>query len=234
MENKRVIGAIIVVLILIVGIIGGTYSFWRYSNEQTKILTDETNKILQSNIITDDIDFNVKTTKNYATVENAIKEYISEFKNIYREVAELNTGINPNNIFSAENMQDQNLDEIYEMISEYKEKKTNIDNNLEKLLLQENITENITKRSISNRKEYFIELYNTIMNSDGMKKQYEVLEENIKDENSKLNEKINNIEKVCEFLKENSNSWTIKENKIQFTNLNRMTEYYNLLNKLVD
>ena len=42
------------------------------------------------------------------------------------------------------------------------------------------------------------------------------------------------IEKINEFLKKNSDSWTIKDDKIQFTNLIRMTEYYNLLNKLAE
>ena len=32
------------------------------------------------------IDFNIKTERNYAVVEKAIKEYISELKNIYKEL----------------------------------------------------------------------------------------------------------------------------------------------------
>ena len=36
------------------------------------------------------------------------------------------------------------------------------------------------------------------------------------------------------FLKEHEDSWTLKDDKIQFTNLNRMTEYYNLLNQIID
>ena len=41
-------------------------------------------------------------------------------------------------------------------------------------------------------------------------------------------------EGILEFLEKNKDAWTIKDDKIQFTNLNRMTEYYNLLNKLTD
>ena len=37
-----------------------------------------------------------------------------------------------------------------------------------------------------------------------------------------------------EFLENNENSWTIKDDKIQFTNLNKMTEYYNLVNQIID
>ena len=67
-----------------------------------------------------------------------------------------------------------------------------------------------------------------------MKEKYTLLNEKVKDEKSKLYEKINKIDKINEFLRKNSDSWTIKDDKIQFTNLNRMTEYYNLLNQLTD
>ena len=40
--------------------------------------------------------------------------------------------------------------------------------------------------------------------------------------------------KMNQFLKENEKYWTIKEDKIQFNNVNKMTEYYGLLNKIED
>lgn len=234
MENKRVIISIIVIIILIIGIVGGSYLFGGFSKKQTKLLTDETNKILQADITTENIDLDIKTSKNYAVVEKAVKEYVSELKNIYVEMDELNKGINPNNIFTADNIEDKDLSEIDDIINEYKEKSQDAVTKLESLLTEEKIAENINKRNISTRKDYYIELYNTIMTSDNMKKQYNTLEEKIKDEKSKLSEKLKQIDNISEFLKKNSDAWTIKDGKIQFTNLNRMTEYYGLLNKLTD
>lgn len=234
MENKRVIISIIVIIIIIIGIVGGSYLFGGFSKKQTKLLTDETNKILQADITTENIDLDIKTSKNYAVVEKAIKEYVSELKNIYVEMDELNKGINPNNIFTADNIEDKDLSEIDDIINEYKEKSQDAVTKLESLLTEEKIAENINKRNISTRKDYYIELYNTIMTSDNMKKQYNTLEEKIKDEKSKLSEKLKQIDNISEFLKKNSDAWTIKDGKIQFTNLNRMTEYYGLLNKLTD
>ena len=234
MENKRVIISIIVIIIIIIGIVGGSYLFGGFSKKQTKLLTDETNKILQADITTENIDLDIKTSKNYAVVEKAIKEYVSELKNIYVEMDELNSGINPNNIFTADNIEDKDLSEIDDIINEYKEKSQDAVTKLESLLSEEKIAENINKRNISTRKDYYIELYNTIMTSDNMKKQYNTLEEKIKDEKSKLSEKLKQIDNISEFLKKNSDAWTIKDGKIQFTNLNRMTEYYGLLNKLTD
>lgn len=234
MENKKTIIAIIILLILIIGVVVVTYTFSGFSAKQTKILTEETNKILQSDIIKENIDLDIKTERNYAVVEKTIKEYILEIKNIYREMEEIYVSINPNNIFSAENMKDQDLEEIDNIIKEYKEKTKSYQSKLEELLTEEKISENINKQNISSRKEYYTELYNTIMFSDSMKEQYALLAEKINDQKGKLNEKINKIEKIKEFLEENSKSWIIKDEKIQFTNLNRMTEYYSLLNQLAD
>ena len=155
-------------------------------------------------------------------------------KNIYVEMEELNTGINPNSIFSTQNMQDKDLKEIDDIITEYKDKSQKCISRLEELMTEEKILENIEKRNISSRKGYYTDLYNTIMLSDMMKEKYTLLNEKVKDEKSKLYEKINKIDKINEFLRKNSDSWTIKDDKIQFTNLNRMTEYYNLLNQLTD
>ena len=234
MENKKLIIAIVIVLILILGIVGITYLFSSFGKKQMKLLTEESNKILQSDISKDNIDLDIKTEKNYATVEKAIKEYILEIKNIYVEIEELNTGINPNSIFSIQNMQDKDLKEIDDIITEYKDKSQKCISRLEELMTEEKILENIEKRNISSRKGYYTDLYNTIMLSDMMKEKYTLLNEKVKDEKSKLYEKINKIDKINEFLRKNSDSWTIKDDKIQFTNLNRMTEYYNLLNQLTD
>lgn len=234
MENKKMTIAIIILIILIIAIVGFNFAFSEFNNKQTNILTEETNKILQSDITKENIDFNIKTERNYAIVEKAIKEYISELKNIYKEISEIDENINPNNIFSAQNMQDKELKAIDEIITDYNDKIQETTDELEDLLKEDKIKENITKREISPRKEYYINLYNTIMLSDVMKTQYSNLESEIKTEKSKLTDKVKQIEKTNEFLKKNSDSWTIKNDKIQFTNLIRMTEYYNLLNKLVE
>lgn len=234
MENKKMTIAIIILIILIIAIVGFNFAFSKFNNKQTNILTEETNKILQSDITKENIDFNIKTERNYAVVEKAIKEYISELKNIYKEISEIDENINPNNIFSAQNMQDKELKAIDEIITDYNDKIQETTDELEDLLKEDKIKENITKREISQRKEYYINLYNTIMFSDVMKTQYRNLESEIKTEKSKLTDKVKQIEKTNEFLKKNSDSWTIKNDKIQFTNLIRMTEYYNLLNKLAE
>lgn len=234
MENKKTKVAIVILIILIIALIVITYFYNDINTKQMELLKEETSKILESNLMKDDIDFDIKTKKNYAEVENAMKEYISKLKNIYVEMEQMVSGINPNSIFSAQNMQDKKFDEIENIINEYKEKSQNLIAEYEEFITEEKIAENINDANISIRKDYYTNLYNEVMLSDVMKKQYNELDEAIKNEKGRLYEKLNKIEKMETFLEENGDTWVIKEDKIQFTNLNRMTEYYNLLNQIID
>ena len=67
-----------------------------------------------------------------------------------------------------------------------------------------------------------------------MKEQYSFLEEKVERKKDELYDKLNKMELIKKYLDENNRYWTIKDEKIQFTNINKMTEYYGLLNELVD
>ena len=70
--------------------------------------------------------------------------------------------------------------------------------------------------------------------SDVMKEKYSSIENEIERKKDELNTKLDKLEKIKEYLEENEKYWTIKEDKIQFNNVNKMTEYYGLLNKIED
>lgn len=233
MENKKTKIAIVIVIILIVALIALAYIYNDFNNTQMFLLTAETSKILELDLTKNDIDNEIKTEKNYAEIEKAVKEYIGNIKDIYIEMEEMTSGINPNEIFTAENMQDENLEKIDKIISDYKEKSQNFITEYENLVADEAIENNFNNIDILIRKSYYKNLYNEIMLNEAMKTQYDKLEEEIKNQKGKLYEKLNKVEKMKNFLGEHKDSWTIKENKIQFTNLNRMTEYYNLLNQII-
>ena len=234
MEHKKTLVAIIVIILLIIALIVTSYFYNDFNTKQVSLLTSEANKILQGNLAEDNIDFKIRTEKNYAEVEESIKEYISNLKNIYEEMRQLVSGINPNSIFSAQNMPEKSLTEIEKIINEYKQKSQTLISEYENLITESKIKENINNADITSRNEYYINLYNEVMLSETMKKQYAELEEEIKNEKANLYDKLNKIEKMRKFLEENEDSWTIEGDRIQFKNVNRMTEYYNLFNQVVD
>ena len=234
MENKKTKIAIVIVTLLIIGLIAISYFYNDYNTNQVALLTQEANKILESKLVDYNIDFDIKTEKDYGEVEEAIKEYISSLKNIYVEMQEMVSGINPNSIFSAQNMPEKKLDEIDNIISDYKEKCQNLISEYEELITKEKIEENINNVNFSKREEYYTNLYNEVMLSETMQNKYIELEEEIKNEKAGLYDKLNKIGKMKDFLEEYEDSWEIQAGQVQFKNINKMIEYYNLFNQVID
>ena len=234
MENKKTIIGIIILLILIIVTVVGAYFYNRTSTEQINLLTDETNQLLQSDILKDDIDSKIKTEKNYAIVEKSIKEYLSKIKALYTDMQETNNEINPHIVFQAENVKGENFTVVDNIISNYKEKAQKDFEEYEELVKEENIINGFEENKITNRKEYYKNLYKTVMLSDVMKSKYSNIQEKIEKEKDSIIERANKLTKIKELLIENKKYWNVKEDKIQFTNIGKMTEYYNLINQLVD
>ena len=234
MENKKTIVGIIIVLILIIGLVVVSYQYNIYNTEQIKLLTDETNTLLKTDIIKEEINSDVKTEKNFAIVEKTIKEYLLKLKNIYSNINELYNQINPNDIFSAQNIEDQSFEEIDKIIEDYRQKGKDILAEYKELIQEENISNSIKEKKITFRKDYFVNLYNTAMLSEAMKEKYNLIQREIEDKKDQLSYKLNKLEKIEEYLKDNTKYWVIKNDKIQFTNINKMTDYYNLLNQVED
>lgn len=235
MENKKTIIGIIILVVLIIALGVSSYLFYNYNNEQVNILTEETNKILQLDLSTDEIDTEIKTQDDFATVEKAIKEYIVKLKNIYLEIETLEEGINADTIFASANIEDKDLEEIDAIIEDYKTKAEESISEYENLIKEENISNNIKEKNFSFRESYFIELYNSAMLSDVMNQQYEALKSKIEDKKDEITDKMAIIEDIKEYLDEHTRYWKVNdEGKIEFTNINVMTEYYNLINELSD
>ena len=233
MENKKTIIGIIIVIVLIIALVVVSYLYSEFSNKQLNILKEETNTILQSNIVTDEINSEIKADKNFGVIEKAIKEYTSEIRNRYIEINKIDSELNPNEIFSAEKLQDSNMDDINKIIDEYKKQTQKISLECKEQIKEENIIKNIESQNIKQRKTYYEDLYKTIMLSETMKKQYETITSEIDKKEQQIYNKLEKLKNIENYLKNNKEFWTIKDNKVQFSNINKMTEYYNLVNELL-
>lgn len=81
-------------------------------------------------------------------------------------------------------------------------------------------------------KEYYIEIYKTIMLSDLMKNQYEKIEQKVEKSKDKLYDNLTIISNTKKYLESNSKYWSTKDGKLFFQDINIMTGYYNLRNEL--
>ena len=93
MENKKTIIIMIILIIFIIVFIGAIICLNVGNQKQLNILTEESNNLLKQDLIKDEINADIKTSKNYAKVEKTIKEYLSNVKNIYVEMQNVNDNI---------------------------------------------------------------------------------------------------------------------------------------------
>ena len=232
MKNKKVIIIMIIIIVLILAVISGIFMYNKFQQQELKQLTEEANKLLQQDLINDEIDNEIKTNKNYAIVEKTIKEYLTNIKNTYLEIEQLNSALDADKIFSASNVEDKKFKNIGKLVEEDKQKGKE---NLEKckdMIKEENIIEAINSQEISLNKEYYIEIYKTIMLSDSMKNQYEKIEQKVEKSKDKLYDNLTIISNTQKYLESNSKYWSTKDGKLFFQNTSVMTGYYNLRNEL--
>lgn len=236
MENKKTIIGMIIIIILIIALIAVTILYNNFSETQLNLLTEESNKLIQQDLINDEIDEEIKTQKDYAIVEKTIKEYLGNIKNIYLEMEKLNSQINADEIFSAQNVEEHKFNNVDSLINEYREKSKEYLEQCISLIGEDKIEEAINSAQFSTpipkRKQYYINLYNTVMLSDTMKSQLTKMEESIEKSKDKLYDKLSILSKIKTHLEENSRYWNVKDDKIVFTNANIMVEYYDLINEL--
>ena len=232
MKNKKSIIIMIIIIVLILAVISGIFMYNKFQQQELKKLTEEANKLLQQDLINDEIDNEIKTKKNYAIVEKTIKEYLTNIKNTYLEIEQLNSTLDADEIFSASNVENKKFKNVDKLVEENKQKGKE---NLEKcknLITEENIIEAIDSQKFSSNKEYYIEVYKTIMLSDSMKKQYEKLEQKVEKSKDKLYNNLTIISNTKKYLENNSKYWSVKDEKLFFQDINIMTGYYNLRNEL--
>ena len=221
-----------IIIVLILAVISGIFMYNKFQQQELKQLTEEANKLLQQDLINDEIDNQIKTNKNYAIVEKTIKEYLTTIKNTYLEIEKLNSALDADKIFSASNVEDKKFKNIGKLVEEDKQKGKE---NLEKckdMIKEENIIEAINSQEFSSNKEYYIEIYKTIMLSDSMKNQYEKIEQKVEKSKDKLYDNLTIISNTQKYLESNSKYWSTKDGKLFFQNTSVMTRYYNLRNEL--
>ena len=154
-------------------------------------------------------------------------------QNIYKEIDDLDTNINPDNIFVAQNVENKELEKVDAIIKEYEEKAKDLFENYKEIENEENIKKYIEEKDFSKNRDYYIELYNSVMLNESMKEEYTLLESKIEKKKDDILSKLTQMGEIEEFLEENEKYWKINDGKIQFTNVSIMTQYYELLSDLV-
>lgn len=228
MGTKRLIFAIIVVILLIVGLIGGYY-YIQNGSQQATVLQQEMSKVLEADIINEEIDMKIKSKGNYGKVEEAVKNYLNDSKKTYTSLRDFCNEEETSKILSAENINADptDLTVVSQKVEEKKQEFNNLKTKSESIGEEYNVNMAVEGKNI---KDNYIAVYKNIMINDGMQSVLLSIKDKAIDEQEEAEERLEGLEDATEFLAKNTKYWEINEGRIQFTNTNKLAEYLEVLN----
>lgn len=228
-KNKILAGVIIAVLaigLVVLGVIFGPEYY------QKSVFLDEMERLSKINILEEDIDMEIKSSGEYAKVEEAAKEYFSELSIYLREISAILSDESLNAIVSEDILTNDapNFSDTLETISEVKEKfNTNI-TAFSEMMTEEAIMAKIQEK---NPNEEFEEIYReAMMNDEEIINQLETVKQEIDASKINFNSILDYYDKLYRLLAENSGKWEYGENGLQISDSELLEKYQELLNTL--
>lgn len=228
--NKKILGIIAAVLVVIVIAVAGY--FLTQGMRQEKLLIEEVNKISSMDITKEDVNLPIKTTGDYAVVEKAIKSYLSEFGADAKEVTTILSDEKIGKVLSADNYKEDGPEfaKTKEFISTTK---TNFNEKMGRLVSmckEETILENIKKENLDSKYE---ELYKNLMFDDKVKKDLQDAGKELEASSTTVNNMLDTQLEIINLLANNPTTWKINSsNQIEFSSVSMLSQYNTLVRKL--
>ena len=212
------------VLIVVVFILG---YFIVSDLRQQKILRQEFNNLINSDLLSDKIIVEIKTKGNYSDVENKIKNYFKKISDNYNVISNYLLDENLINILSAKNIEEDapKFEKSYKILKDTKE---NIDEAIKNInyLCDRNTVENLIDKEKERGAIY--KIYKESILTD---KQLNIFS-NIKNEGQILSNKligfIDRVDVIIKLLEDDADYWYIDDEHLYFDS-NKLLKKYNEL-----
>lgn len=211
-ENKKVLKKIVITIFVILGILLGLIIYAAIQDlKQEEILKQEIVNYSNLDLANDDFSIHVKTTGDYAYVEEAVKKY---YKKLSDNVKTLNKYLNNDKfttILTVENLATDKPDfaQSHTTIRTSKEKISKSIQNISDLCDEKTIKTLLDKDKLDDE-EYYYDFYLKLIYTDQDKKDFEKLKQETSELSKTLTEFLDKVDEILIFL-ENHNS------KIQYT-----------------
>ena len=222
---------IVVIMIICIAFLGSNLI-------NKEILDSEVSKILNKNIITSKFDKKTKTHGSYKKVEYAIKSYMKDYSDNMKKANNIINDSKLKKVLSASNYEQDKpawaIPTFRTATSAWaaRSKKSEFDtviNNLLKMADKKVIMSYIKKENVSKK---YINLYKKYMFSNNFENDLIKNKESITKIQTNGNNLLDIDAKVINLLKNNINTWVIKDNAIYFYSKSVMTEYNTLINSI--
>lgn len=215
---------IIITAILIISIIGciGTFTYIQYNKklkEQNEIkkqettLKNELNKIIDTNLLSDSINMEIKTKGDYAYIEKEIKKYYQELTDNLQTIVTITQDEDFNEISTIESIKkdDSELNNSYAIINRTKPKYKAAIDELKEICTKEKIAKILNKKL----DKYYNNLYEELMYSDEEIDKLNNYQDYLKEIEEHETVIIEKTEELVKFLKEQNGKWNIEGKELK-------------------
>lgn len=228
--KKKIIITIIIIALVLLGGLG--YTVFQDLNQEKKLNVEieELDGLLnfEENMDTSEIEKRldrVVTKNDYAIVEIAYKQYVSDFYNNAIEITNILNDGRISNSLTAQNYKKDGPEftETKEYLSATKEKLETCKQKYYDLLTDEKIMSYIDGKDLD---DYYVDYYKQeVVGNLEEEKNDKTIETSLND----IIDLLNNSQKVIDFLAENKGKWKVEDEKITFIKDSLYEDYNNLI-----
>lgn len=203
--------------------------------KQEEVLKQEIINYSNKNLATDSFDITVKTTGDYAYVEEAIKKY---YKKLSDSIKIVNSYLNSdkiNTMFSVDNLASDRPDYSLSHNS-IKTARVNINQGISDIkdLCDEETIKNLLDKNKLDDSEYYYDFYLQLMYTDQDKEEFEDLKKSMDTLSQNLNAFLDKLDEILNFLESNDANVEYKDGVIYFKIEELLKEYKAHLTQLDD
>lgn len=199
--------------------------------EQEDLLKKEIVNVSNKDFLTDNYDIEVKTTGDYAYIEEAIKKY---YKKLSDSIKTINSYLNDEDliqILSAENLQvdGPNFEKSHKILNDTRNNSTLAMQTIIDLCNEDTIKNLIDKDKIDN---YSYNLYLELMYTDNDLKELAETKKEMENISNHLNVFLDKVEAMIQLLEKNSSYWYIEDGQLYFETDALVSQYNGLYDDL--
>lgn len=219
---------LVIIAILVLIALGGFFGYQKY---QEYLLSRETDKIGNLDILKDQVDMKIYTTGDYAVVEKTMKNYIADYGKISQQVITLIDDDTLKNLLTVERIE-QDGKEFHDTLTYLNQKKADIENVMNQMITMtsdQEIMNAIKKEKVS---VSYQNLYRKMMLDSDIAGALKQEQNNLIDTKEKTLVFIDNYIKIFEFLKANGSSYMVSDGQILFQNESLYQQYQSLVSSL--
>lgn len=229
---KKVILAVVVIVVAFAAMI---IYFVAKDLKQEELLKQEIVNYSNKNLQTDEFPIVVKTTGDYAYVEEAVKKY---YKNLSDNVKSLNSYLKNDKlltVLSPNSLKDDRpaYASSHEVIKSTKDKVNEALKNIDELCDEKTIKSLIDKEKLDDG-EYYYDLYLKFMYTKKDKEELDKTRKSMEEVSKAFNEYLDKADEILTFLQANDSVIEYKGNGVYFSSNSQLEQYNKLVTELQD